>query len=62
MLDGYSRYIVPREIRESMTEHDVEIVLQRAKEKWPQENPRIITDNGPQFLAKDCKQSFESAG
>jgi hypothetical protein len=25
----------------------------RAREKYPGENPRINTDNGPQFIAKD---------
>jgi len=32
ILDGFSRYIVHWEIRESMTEADVEIILQRARE------------------------------
>ena len=32
VLDGCSRYIVHHEIRESMKESDVEMVLQRAKE------------------------------
>jgi transposase InsO family protein len=56
VLDGYSRSIVHWEIRESMTESDVEIVLQRALEKHPDEKPRIISDNGPQFIARDFKQ------
>jgi transposase InsO family protein len=55
-LDGYSRYIVHWEIRESMTEADVEIILQRAKEKFPGHKPRIISDNGPQFIARDFKE------
>ena len=46
ILDGYSRFIVHWEIRESMTEADVEIILQRAKEKYPDERPRVISDNG----------------
>ena len=25
-----------------------------AKEKYPDAKPRIISDNGPQFIAKDC--------
>ena len=37
-------------MRESMTEADVEITLQRAKEAFPDETPRIITENGPQFI------------
>ncbi len=54
MLDGYSRYLVHWEIREKMEEIDVETILQRAREKYPNENPRIITDNGPQFVAKSA--------
>ena len=55
VLDGFSRYIVHWEIREKMEEQDVEMVLQRALEKTPGEQPRIISDNGPQFIAKDFK-------
>lgn len=62
VLDGYSRSIVHWEIREQMTEPDVEIILQRAKEKHPNERPRIITDNGPQFIAKDFKQFIRISG
>ena len=56
VLDGFSRYVVHWEIRETMFESDAEIVIQRAREKFPGENPRIISDNGPQFIAKDFKQ------
>jgi transposase InsO family protein len=35
ILDGFSRYIVHWEIREAMKESDVEIILQRAREKFP---------------------------
>lgn len=56
VLDGFSRYIVHWEIRESMTEQDVEIVITRALEKHPGVTPRIISDNGPQFIAKDFKE------
>ena len=37
-----------------MTEQDVEFIVQRAREKFPGETPRIISDNGPQFIAKDA--------
>ena len=53
VLDGYSRSIVHWELRESMTEAEVEIILERAREKFPQARPRVISDNGPQFVAKD---------
>ena len=62
VLDGYSRYLVHGEIRESMTEADVEIVLQRAKERFPGVSPRIISDNGPQFIAKDFKEFIKVSG
>ena len=62
ILDGYSRYIVHWEIREAMTEADIEIILQRAKERFPNEKPRIISDNGPQFIAKDFKEFIRISG
>jgi putative transposase len=62
ILDGLSRSIVHWEIREQMQEPDVEVVLQRAREKYPHANPRIITDNGPQFIARDFKEFIRIAG
>ena len=62
VLDGYSRGIVHGDLREAMREADVEIILQAAKEKHPQAKPRIISDNGPQFLAKDCKEFIRISG
>ena len=62
LLDGCSRYIVHWEIREQMTEADVEIIIQRAKEKFPEARPRIISDNGPQFIAKDFKEFVRLSG
>jgi hypothetical protein len=32
-----------------MREADIEVILERAKEKYPEAKPRIISDNGPQF-------------
>jgi hypothetical protein len=37
-----------------MTEADIEIILERAKERHPGLKPRIISDNGPQFLANSA--------
>ena len=62
LLDGYSRYIVHHEIREQMTEQDVEIIVQRALEAFPDAKPRIISDNGPQFVAKDFKSFIRIKG
>ena len=52
VLDGYSRFLVHWDLRESMRETDIEIILERAKEQYPEARSRIISDNGPQFLAK----------
>jgi transposase InsO family protein len=62
LLDGCSRYVVHWEIRESMKEMDVEQILQRAKEKFPDAAPRIISDNGPQFIARDFKEFIRLCG
>lgn len=62
VLDGYSRYIVHWEIRETMTEADVETILQRAHEAFPDATPRIISDNGPQFVARDFKAFVRLCG
>ena len=62
VIDGYSRYVVHWEIREQMKEIDIEAILQRAKEKFPLARPRIVTDNGPQFVSKDFKQFVRISG
>jgi len=62
VLDGCSRFIVHWEIREQMLETDIEIIIQRAKEKFPDARPRIISDNGPQFIAKDFKEFIRLSG
>jgi putative transposase len=49
-------------LRTAMTELDVEIVLQRARERYSGTFPRIIADNGPQFIAKDFKEFIRLAG
>ena len=45
-----------------MTEAHIEIILQRAKEKFPQAHPRVISDNGPQFIARDFKEFIRLSG
>lgn len=62
VLDGYSRFLVHWDLRESMTEADIEIILQGAHEKHPQAKPRIISDNGPQFIARDFKEFIRISG
>lgn len=62
LLDGCSRYLVHWEIRESMKETDIEIVIQRGRENFPGATPRIISDNGPAFIAREFKEFIRLCG
>ena len=62
VLDGCSRFLVHWDLRESMKEADIEMILERAKEKDPEARPRIISDNGPQFIARDFKEFIRISG
>jgi transposase InsO family protein len=62
VIDGYSRYIVHHELRQNMQEFDIEITIQRALEKYPGYKPRIISDNGPQFISKDFAEYIKFVG
>jgi putative transposase len=62
VLDGCSRFIAHWEIRESMTEAEIEIIIQRAREQFPDARPRVISDNGPQFIARDFKEFIRVSG
>src|SRR5262249_4950730 len=62
ILDGYSRFLIRWELRETMTEAEVETIIQRARERYPDEWPRIISANGPQFIARDFKEFIRICG
>lgn len=66
ILDGYSRAIVHWEIRETMTQADVQIIVERARERHKEAlsaiKPRIISDNGPQFVGRDFKAYVKLMG
>lgn len=62
VLDGYSRFLLHWELRESMKEEDIEIVLQRTLEMYPEARPRLISDNGSAFIARDFKVFIREAG
>jgi transposase InsO family protein len=62
LLDGFSRFIVHHEIREAMKEVDVETIVQRAREKFPGLAPRIISDNGPLFIAREFQSYVRLCG
>jgi putative transposase len=61
-LHGYSRHIVPGEICGSMTEAEIETILQRERKACPGVTPKIISDNGPQFAAKHTPASSRLRG
>jgi Transposase and inactivated derivatives len=62
VIDGYSRYIVHHELRTSMEEYDVQITIERALEKFPSEKPRLISDNGSQYVSRDFAEFLRMAG
>jgi len=62
ILDGFSRSIIHHELKEQMKETDVEMIIQRALEKHPSARPKMISDNGPQFIARDFKEYIRLAG
>jgi transposase InsO family protein len=62
ILDGYSRAIVHWELGETMKEQEIEVIVQKALEKHPGVRPRIISDNGPQFIARDFQQFIRIVG
>jgi len=45
-----------------MREPDIEIILQKAREQFPQASPRVISDNGPQFISRDFKEFVRLCG
>jgi len=57
----HSRYLLHWEWRESMTEQDIEIVLLRAHERFPGAQPRIFSDSGSAFIARDFKTFIRQA-
>ncbi|WP_396216801.1 transposase [Gemmatimonas sp.] len=62
ILDGWSRDLVHWELRESMTTRDVTTIGQRAQERFPEARPRIISDNGPPFIARAFRDFIRLAG
>jgi transposase InsO family protein len=62
LIDGYSRFIVHYELKTSIDSLDVEIMLERARLKYPDASPSLITDNGPQFIAKELKNYLNEVG
>lgn len=62
VFDGYSRYNLHHELCTQMEEYHVELTIQRALEKFPGYNPRIISDNGSQFISGDFRKFLREVG
>ena len=63
ILEDYSLFVSHSEICESMKkESEVETIVQRTREQIPGKRPRIISDNWPQFVAKDFKELIRICG
>jgi len=60
ILDDFSRYSVNWHIRESMTEADIDIILQGAKEKYPEALPGSFRTTGRSSSSRTSKSSSES--
>lgn len=62
VLDGYSRYVVHHDLRANMERWDVLMVIQRAREKFPDVKPRVISDRGGPYIAREFKEYLRNAG
>jgi len=60
ILDGCSRYIVNWDLRESMTEADIEIILERAKELHPKRAHGSSPTTGRSSSRRTSRSSFGS--
>ena len=55
IMDGYSRKILDWALCENMEGINIELLVARVKEKYPEAKARIIHDNGKQFISRDFK-------
>lgn len=62
VLDGASRYVLHHELRQNMTEYDVELTLEKAREKFPEGRGNLISDNGSPFISKEFKEYMRHCG
>jgi hypothetical protein len=57
ILDGYSRRMLNWRLCENMAGINAEILVAKTKEQYPDaKSPRIISDNGSQFISKDFEE------
>ena len=57
ILDGFSRKMLNWRLCENMTGINAEFLVAQTKELYPEaKNPRLISDNGSQFISKDFEE------
>lgn len=56
LLDGYSRYLLGWDLMTDMLGSSVEDFIAKMKEKYPFAKPKLIHDNGSQFISHDFKK------
>lgn len=56
ILDSYSHYIVHWELTLSMLAQEIAEIIAVAREQVPGSRPRIVRDNGSQFVAKEWRE------
>jgi transposase InsO family protein len=56
VMDGYSRKILAWGLFENMDRLWAQTALMKAGELYPSARPRVITDNGSQFISKDFRE------
>jgi transposase InsO family protein len=59
-LDGYSRFLLGWELMTDMLGSSVENFIASVKEKYPHAKPKLIHDNGGQFVSHDFKKLMTS--
>ena len=59
LLDGYSRYMLDWELMPDMLSGSVELFVQKVKDKYPFAKPKLINDNGSQFISLEFKKLLQ---
>jgi transposase InsO family protein len=62
VLDGHSRFLLGWDLMTDMLGKSVEDFIQRVKEKYPFAKPKLIHDNGAQFISHDFKRLITTLG
>ena len=56
ILDGYSRRLLNWRLCRDMEGINADVLVMQTKEMYPEANPRLISDNGSQFVSRDFKE------